>query len=157
MELEAKLSDIVSGLKECQDAAGSYGGSEEGFLFAANVSDVNNVELQFDIVQGDAEGSTWVPWYNMHKTIQGLVDTYKYTGNTEALEVASNLGDWVYNRVSQWTLQQQKTVSYTEYGGMNDCMYDLYKYTHKEEHKEELHKFDDPDLYNVILSGSAIP
>lgn len=155
VELEAKLSDIVSGLKECQDAAGSYGGSEEGFLFAANVSDVNNVELQFDIVQGDAEGSTWVPWYNMHKTIQGLVDTYKYTGNTEALEVASNLGDWVYNRVSQWTLQQQKTVSYTEYGGMNDCMYDLYKYTHKEEHKEAAHKFDDPDLYNVILSGSG--
>lgn len=155
VELEAKLSDIVSGLKECQDAAGSYGGSKEGFLFAANVSDVNNVELQFDIVQGDAQGNTWVPWYNMHKTIQGLVDTYKYTGNTEALEVASNLGDWVYNRVSKWTAQQQRDVSYTEYGGMNDCMYDLYKYTHKTEHKEAAHKFDDPDLYNVILSGSG--
>lgn len=155
VELETKLSDIVSGLKECQDAAGSYGGSKEGFLFAANVSDANNVELQFDIVQGDAQGNTWVPWYNMHKTIQGLVDTYKYTGNTEALEVASNLGDWVYNRVSKWTVQQQKTVSYTEYGGMNDCMYDLYKYTHKEEHKAAAHKFDDPDLYNVILSGSG--
>lgn len=155
VELEAKLSDIVSGLKECQDAAGSYGGSKEGFLFAANVSDPSNVELQFDIVQKDAEGATWVPWYNMHKTIQGLVDTYKYTGNTEALEVASNLGDWVYNRVSQWTGQQQKEISYTEYGGMNDCMYDLYKYTHKTEHKEAAHKFDDPDLYKIILSGSG--
>lgn len=155
VELEAKLSEIVSGLKECQDNAGSYGGSKEGFLFAANVSDTKNVELQFDIVQGDAEGGTWVPWYNMHKTIQGLVDTYKYTGNTEALEVASNMGDWVYNRVSKWTLQQQKTVSYTEYGGMNDCLYDLYKYTHKAEHKEAAHKFDDPDLYGIILSGSG--
>ena len=83
------------------------------------------------------------------------MDTYKYTGNTEALEVASNLGDWVYNRVSKWSLQQQKNVSYTEYGGMNDCMYDLYKYTHKTEHKEAAHKFDDPDLYGVILSGSG--
>lgn len=155
MALEAKLSEIISGLKECQDAAGSYGGSKEGFLFGANVSDASNVELQFDIVQKDAEGQTWVPWYNMHKTIQGLVDTYKYTGNTEALEVASNLGDWVYNRVSKWTNQQQKEVSYTEYGGMNDCMYDLYKYTHKTEHKEAAHKFDDPDLYKIILSGSG--
>ncbi len=154
-QLDAKLGEIISGLKECQDAAGSYGGSKEGFLFGANVGDVNNVELQFDIVQGDAQGSTWVPWYNLHKTIQGLVDTYKYTGNTEALEVASNLGDWVYNRVSKWSLQQQKNVSYTEYGGMNDCMYDLYKYTHKTEHKEAAHKFDDPDLYGVILSGSG--
>ena len=154
-ELDAKLGEIISGLKECQDAAGSYGGSEEGFLFGANVSDANNVELQFDIVQGDAEGATWVPWYNLHKTVQGLVDTYKYTGNTEALEVASNLGDWVYNRVSKWTADQQRTVSYTEYGGMNDCMYDLYKYTHKAEHKEAAHKFDDPDLYNIILSGSG--
>lgn len=155
VELEAKLSDIISGLKECQDAAGSYGGSKEGFLFGANVQDVNNVELQFDIVQGDAQGNTWVPWYNMHKTMQGLVDTYKYTGNTEALEVASKLGDWVYNRVSKWSIQQQKTVSYTEYGGMNDCLYDLYKYTHKAEHKEAAHKFDDPDLYGIILSGSG--
>ena len=155
VELDAKLSEIISGLKECQDAAGSYGGSEEGFLFGANVVDAGNVELQFDIVQGDAEGDTWVPWYNMHKTIQGLVDAYKYTGNTEALEVASKLGDWVYNRVSKWTKEQQKTVSYTEYGGMNDCMYDLYKYTHKTEHKEAAHKFDDPALYQIILSGDA--
>ena len=155
VELEAKLSDIISGLKECQDAAGSYGGSKEGFLFGAEVRDASNVELQFDIVQGDAQGDTWVPWYNLHKTMQGLVDTYKYTGNTEALEVASKLGDWVYNRVSKWSVQQQLNVSYTEYGGMNDCMYDLYKYTHKAEHKEAAHKFDDPNLYGIILSGSG--
>lgn len=154
-ELAIKLEDIISGLKECQDQAGSYGNSKPGFLFGANVEDPNNVEKQFDIVQGNAQGNTWVPWYNMHKVIQGLVDTYKYTGNQEALEVASNLGDWVYNRVSKWSADQQKQVSWTEYGGMNDCMYELYKLTNKPEHKEAAHKFDDPDLYKVILSGNA--
>lgn len=152
-ELDAKLAAIVSELKVCQDNAGSYGGSKEGFLFGANVSDTSNVELQFDVVQGDASGNTWVPWYNMHKTVQGLVDVYKYTGNTEALEVASKLGDWVYNRVSKWTVDQQRDISYTEYGGMNDCMYELYKYTHKTEHRDAAHKFDDPNLYKIILSG----
>lgn len=152
-DLAVKLEEIISGLKECQEAAGSFGGSKEGFLFGANVQDASNVEKQFDIVQGDAEGNTWVPWYNTHKLLQGLVDTYKYTGNAEALEVASNLGDWAYNRVSKWTPEQQRRACGVEYGGMNDCLYELYKYTHKAEHKEAAHKFDEPDLYQVILSG----
>ncbi|MEY8515620.1 beta-L-arabinofuranosidase domain-containing protein [Lachnospiraceae bacterium 29-84] len=153
-ELGAKLEEIISGLKECQEAAGNYGGSKEGFLFGANVQDTSNVEKQFDIVQGDAQGNTWVPWYNTHKLLQGLVDTFKYTGNAEALEVASNLGDWAYNRVSKWTVDQQRRACGVEYGGMNDCLYELYKYTHKEEHKEAAHKFDEPDLYKAILSGN---
>ncbi len=153
-DLAAKLEELISGLKECQEAAGSFGGSKEGFLFGANVQDASNVEKQFDIVQGDAQGNTWVPWYNTHKLLQGLVDTYKYTGNAEALEVASNLGDWAYNRVGNWTAEQQRRACGVEYGGMNDCLYELYKYTHKTEHKEAAHKFDEPDLYKVILSGN---
>ena len=149
-DLAAKLEELISGLKECQEAAGSFGGSKEGFLFGANVQDASNVEKQFDIVQGDAQGNTWVPWYNTHKLLQGLVDTYKYTGNAEALEVASNLGDWAYNRVGNWTAEQQRRACGVEYGGMNDCLYELYKYTHKTEHKEAAHKFDEPDLYKVI-------
>ena len=151
-ELASKLEDLIAGLHDCQDAAG-YGGSKEGFLFGGEVRDKNNVELQFDVVQGEATGNTWVPWYNMHKVIQGLVDTYKYTGNKEALVVASNLGDWVYNRVSQWSDSKRRTVLGIEYGGMNDCMYELYKFTHKEEHKEAAHKFDETELYSTVFSG----
>jgi len=36
------------------------------------------------ILEGKKKGETWVPWYNMHKVLAGLVDTYKYTGNETA-------------------------------------------------------------------------
>ncbi len=52
------------------------------------------MEKQFDILEGKTTGKTWVPWYNMHKMLTGLVDAYKYTGNKQALEVAKKLGDW---------------------------------------------------------------
>lgn len=69
-ELKEKLDSIISGLKECQDKLGT------GFLFGAKVNQPDNVEYQFDVLEGKAKGDIWVPWYNMHKMLAGLVDTY---------------------------------------------------------------------------------
>lgn len=88
---------------------------------------------------------------------QGLVDVYKYTGNTEALEVASNLGIWVYNRVSQWTEAKYRRIMGTEYGGMNDCLYELYKITHDTRHRDAAHQFDDTDCLKRLLPEVKIP
>lgn len=60
--------------------------------FGAKVEDKEDVEKQFDILEGKKKGETWVPWYNMHKVLAGLVDTYKYTGNETALWLRKN---WV--------------------------------------------------------------
>ena len=147
-ELKEKLDAIISGLKECQDALGT------GFLFGAKVNNKENVEYQFDVLEGKAKGDIWVPWYNMHKMLAGLVDTYRYTGNEEALETAKNLGTWVYNRVSEWTTSIQNRVLGTEYGGMNDCLYDLYYYSNDTSHLEAAHKFDEPALYKNVTSGN---
>ena len=50
--------------------------------------------------------------------------------------------------------QTNKSILNTEYGGMNDCLYELYYYTRNEEHKLAAEKFDDPDLYEIITSGN---
>ena len=147
-ELDQKLKDIIHGLKECQDAIGT------GFIFGAQIEDRNNIEKQFNIVEGKDSGQTWVPWYTMHKIVAGLVDTYKFTGNDEALEVASNLGEWIYNRVSKWDNSTTNRILGTEYGGMNDCLYELYYYTRNTHHRDAAHKFDDPNLYRTITSGN---
>lgn len=144
-ELKQKLDEVISGLKECQDALGT------GFLFGAKVNKPENVEYQFDVLEGKAKGDTWVPWYNMHKMLAGLVDTYKYTGNEEALAAAKNLGTWVYNRVSEWSSSIQGRVLGTEYGGMNDCLYDLYYYSNDPNHLEAAHKFDEVNLYKTVI------
>lgn len=145
--LKEILDTTIAGLAECQRALGT------GFIFGAQVNDPANVEKQFDILEGKERGETWVPWYNMHKVLTGLVDTYKHTGNGQALEVAKKLGDWIYNRVSKWDKDTQATVLETEYGGMNDCLCELYFYSRDKKHLEAAHKFEEPDLYKTIARG----
>lgn len=146
--LTKKLETIIDEMKICQDALGT------GFVFGAKIETKGDVEKQFDILEGKKTGSTWVPWYNMHKMIQGFVDVYKYTGNETALEVGSKLGDWVYNRVSKWDAALKGRVLGTEYGGMNDCLYELYGFTKKPEHLAAAEKFDETGLFQTVSKGA---
>lgn len=146
-ELKEKSQTLIAGLEECQKKLGT------GFLFGAKVEDKEDVEKQFDILEGKEKGETWVPWYNMHKVLAGLVDTYKYTGNETALLVAEKLGDWIYARVSKWDLKTNQKVLETEYGGMNDCLYELYSYSHNKHHLEAAQKFDEKALFLMAAKG----
>ena len=146
-ELKEKSQTLIAGLEECQKKLGT------GFLFGAKVEDKEDVEKQFDILEGKKKGETWVPWYNMHKVLAGLVDTYKYTRNETALLVAEKLGDWIYARVSKWDLKTNQKVLETEYGGMNDCLYELYSYSHNKHHLEAAQKFDEKALFLMAAKG----
>ena len=154
----AKFSDILdkllSGMLICQQ--NSKG--KPGFLWAGQVKNSNNVEQQFDFVQQRKTNiidESWVPWYTMHKLIQGLVDVYNYTGKTTAKDIASSLGDWTYNRCSSWNQQTHNTVLSIEYGGMNDCLYQLYEITGKDSHAAAAHYFDETNLHEAVLKGGA--
>ncbi len=148
----AMLTELVDGLAECQE--NSQG--EEGFLFAATIIDSSNVEKQFDNVEKGLTNITtqaWVPWYTMHKILAGLIDIYEQTGYEPALTVATGLGDWVYNRVSQWDDATRSTVLGIEYGGMNDVMYELYAITGEENYAIAAHQFDEETLFEKVLAG----
>lgn len=146
-ELKEKSQVLIEGLEECQRKLGT------GFLFGAKVEDKEDVEKQFDILEGKKKGETWVPWYNMHKVLAGLIDTYKYTENETALLIAEKLGDWIYERVSKWDLKTSQKVLETEYGGMNDCLYELYSYSHNKHHLEAAQKFDEKALFLMAAKG----
>lgn len=141
-ELKAIADHIVDVLAICQN-------SESGYLAA--IPESHYIQLE----SGNTSG-TWVPWYTMHKVLSGLIDAYELTGNLKALDVASKLGDWVYGRTSQWDENTQNTVLNIEYGGMNDCLYQLYKHTNKESHLSAAHSFDEMSLFDSLYNGQDV-
>ncbi len=141
-ELLATANHIVDVLAQCQD-------SETGYLAA--IPETHYIQIE----NGNTTG-TWVPWYTMHKVLQGLVDCYELTGNEQALEVASRLGDWVYSRTSGWSDATQITVLNVEYGGMNDVLYQLYSHTGSDSHLSAAHSFDEMALFDSLFNGQDV-
>jgi DUF1680 family protein len=155
-ELLMILKRLADGLKECQEAG------KTGFLFGAVILDKENVELQFDYVEENKTNiitQAWVPWYTMHKLIEGLVSVANMEVDGKPAsdirvtvrEIITKLADWVYGRTSSWSEELHKTVLGIEYGGMNDCMYDVYLITGKGEHLEAAHAFDQVELFERVL------
>ncbi len=137
-----KITDyMIDVLADCQ--------LQNGYLHAIP-------QEHFDRIESGNTSGTWVPWYSMHKILAGLIDVYKFTDNKDALRLASELGDWVYSHTSKWTEETQKTVLSVEYGGMNDCLYNLYKYTQCNKHLSAAHSFDEMSLFEFLYKGEDI-
>ena len=137
-QIKVKLDDVVSKLKSYQ--------SSSGFLFATPIS-------QFDDM--DSGGSNnWVPYYTMHKILAGLLDVYEFEQNPDALAVASKMGDWLYSRATGWNASAKSRVLSSEYGGMNDALYELYKHTKVANHLTVAHIFDDTNLFTTTAQGN---
>ncbi|MBR5166102.1 MAG: glycoside hydrolase family 127 protein [Ruminococcus sp.] len=153
-DLYKRMTTLVDGLRECQK--NSKG--KPGLIWAPSHPNGTGVEVQFDNVEAGKSNiisEAWVPWYTMHKLMAGIVDIYNATGYAPAKDLGSDLGDWVYNRCKTWNDQKHRTVLSIEYGGMNDCMYELYAITGKDNHAVAAHYFDDTNLHETILKGGA--
>ena len=138
-DIEERLNYILRELSECQ--------AESGFLFASS-------EELFDRIERGEPA--WVPWYTMHKVLAGLLSAYQLGGRPQALEIAVKLGMWVCNRTEGWTDEVRNNVLMIEYGGMNDCLYELYKETGRKEFATAAAKFDETELFRQIAEGKDI-
>ena len=138
-DIEERLNYILRELSECQ--------AESGFLFASP-------EELFDRIERGEPA--WVPWYTMHKVFSGLLSAYQLGGRPQALELAVKLGGWVCSRTAGWTDEVRERVLMIEYGGMNDCMYELYKETGRKEFAEAAAKFDETELFRLIVEKNDV-
>ena len=163
VSLRERVVCLIEGLAECQAESGTDGRCKSGFIFGATMDNPEKPELQFDKLEAGTPADTWVPWYTMHKIMNGLVEVVKLCDGAvckRALDVAEELGEWIYNRTSRWTGEERNRVLSIEYGAMNDCLYELYKcakaagYKDASHFMKAAHSFDEEKLFEDVLAAS---
>lgn len=100
---------------------------------------------------GGQKTQIWAPYYTLHKIMAGLMDVYEVSGNKKALDIAANMGNWVYARLSQLPtdtlIKMWNTYIAGEYGGMNEAMARLYRITREPNHLKTAQLFDNVRVF----------
>lgn len=144
--LLAKLTTAVDGLKAAQTAYAAKDPANAGYVSPFSTS-----------VLPSGGGGLLVPFYNLHKVLAGLLDAHEQAPaalSAEALSVASGFGTWVRN----WAGRQANPAAIlgTEYGGMNEALYELYSLTEDPAHKRAAEYFDEVTLFQQLAAGQDV-
>ena len=114
-----RVDYIVAGLALCQSNSPSAG-YHNGYLSAFPESFMDRVETGKPV---------WAPWYTLHKIMAGLLDSYQYCGDAQALEVLTNMANWAQFRVDKLSTAQMQRMLNNEQGGMTEVLANLYGIT----------------------------
>lgn len=109
-----RLEHLLDGLRACQVARGSgyVGGVPDGEALWREIA-AGRVEAQtFDL------NGRWVPLYNLHKTLTGVIDAVEYAGSATARIVADGLAAWWLETIGALTDERIEAVLRTESGGL---------------------------------------
>jgi len=109
--IKAKADELVAGIAECQAKL-----NQNGYVSAFPA------EL-FDRL--DARKDVWAPYYTLHKIMAGLLDMKIQAGNDQALDTVAKLAGWVDAWTAAKTEEHMQDILNTEYGGMNEVLYNL--------------------------------
>ena len=119
--LQAKGDYLVAQLASLQ-ARAPRAGYSAGYLSAFP-------EQYFTWLEDGQVNRVWSPYYMIHKYLAGLIDQFQLAGNTQALDVASRLADWVDRRTRNLSYQHMQAILQTEFGGLPEALANLYAIT----------------------------
>ncbi|MCI1858806.1 MAG: glycoside hydrolase family 127 protein [Sporolactobacillus sp.] len=151
-QLHAKLTTSITGLARVQEAYGKLYPHSPGYVSAFREIALDEVEGRS--VPSSQKENVLVPWYNLHKILAGLLTVYKSVGSfdadlaDQALAIATRFGSYVYRRMVQ--LSNSRQMLKTEYGGMNDALYQLFELTHDKRHLIAATYFDETSLFQDL-------
>lgn len=135
---KAKGDSLVAGLAQVQKAHGN------GYLSA----------YPEGLIDRNIKGQrVWAPWYTLHKIMSGLIDQYLYAGNETALEVASSMGNWAYDKVSGLSEETRRLMLRNEFGGMPEAFWNLYSLTADPRHRFLAEWFYHNDVIDPLHDG----
>jgi DUF1680 family protein len=101
----------------------------------------------------EAGQPVWSPYYMIHKYLAGLIDQYELAGNTQAIEVAARLADWVCWRTGRLSYAHMQRILVVEYGGIAEALANLYRLTGERRYLAAAQRFDDAALLGPLAAG----
>jgi DUF1680 family protein len=135
-----RVDTLAAELAKCQEALG-----ESGYLSAYPESFIDRVE---------ARQQVWAPYYTLHKIMAGLIDSYTYCGNREALAVLEGMAHWCKGRCDKLSEEQmQGMLNATEQGGMNDVLASLCAITGDPDHLALSRRFVQRSYVEPLAAG----
>lgn len=109
-EVKAKGDYITGELAKCQEKLGG------GYLSAFPSE-------YFDRL--NARQKVWAPFYTIHKIMAGMYDMHQHCDNKQALDVLKGMASWADNWTAPIPEEHMQDILNTEYGGMNEVLYNL--------------------------------
>jgi len=144
----------LDGLQKAQTEYAKHHPQSAGYVSAFREVALDEVEGRE--VASEKRENVLVPWYNLHKILAGLLEIAEQlpTFSEKALQIASDFGDYVYQRMMHLADKEQMLT--IEYGGMNDALYHLFALTGKKEHRIAASFFDEEKLFDALANGEDV-
>ncbi|NQX17652.1 beta-L-arabinofuranosidase domain-containing protein [Rathayibacter sp. VKM Ac-2857] len=116
-----RMEILLDGFERAQDAVGT------GYLGGVPGGRALGEELARGEVDADlfTLNGRWVPLYNLHKTLSGLLDAAAYGGSERALAMAVRFADWWLGVSAGLDDEAFEAMLHAEFGGMNEAFADL--------------------------------
>lgn len=133
--LKDKGAYIVAELAKCQDKLGG------GYLSAFPLEFFDRLK---------ARRKVWAPFYTIHKIMAGLYDTHQHCGNKQALEVLEGMAGWADRWTAPIPEPHMQDILNTEYGGMNEVLYNLAALTGEDHYAQVGDRFTKKKFFNPL-------
>lgn len=127
-QFKDRLDKFVNRMKDCQDA---WDNSDSVSMHGYCGGVPHSLAVWTTLANGDFDEywKSWVPFYNVHKSMAGLRDAWVYGGNETAKTVFLKFCDWGINLISKLTDDQVQGLLGNEHGGINEMYADAYQMT----------------------------
>lgn len=136
-DIKAKGDAIVEDLAKCQAKLGGAYLS----AFPAEFFDRLN-----------ARQKVWAPFYTIHKIMAGMYDMSQLCGNAQAMNVLRGMADWADKWTAQTPEPHMQDILNTEYGGMNEVLYNLAAVTGEARYARVGDRFTKKKFFNPLAA-----
>ncbi len=134
-DIRKKGDYMVSELAKCQAKLNG------GYLSAFPISFFDRL---------NARQKVWAPFYTIHKIMAGMFDMHQHCNNPQALRVLEGMAQWVDDWTAPIPEPHMQQILNTEFGGMNEVLYNLAALTGNEHYAQIGDRFTKKVFFNPL-------